>query len=73
MAAIDHCCCLKFSGYLWIINIMNRLHRFKCKSTGICLALLDSALADLRGGARDAPPGVQILSFSCSFWQKFEK
>ena len=28
-------------------------------------------LADLRGGARDAPPpGVQILSFLCSFWQK---
>ena len=25
------------------------------------------ALADLRGGARDAPPGVQILSFSCTF------
>ena len=25
------------------------------------------------GGARDAPPGVQILSFSCSFWQKIDK
>ena len=25
------------------------------------------------GGARDAPPGVQILSFSCSFWQKIYK
>ena len=22
------------------------------------------------GGAKEAPPGVQILSFSCSFWQK---
>ena len=27
-----------------------------------------------KGGTRDArPPGVQILSFSCSFQQKFEK
>ena len=28
-----------------------------------------------KGGARDARPplGVQILSFSCSFWQKIEK
>ena len=32
------------------------------------------SLADLRGapGTR-APLGLQILSFSCSFWQKFEK
>ena len=29
------------------------------------------SVADLRGGARDAhpPPGAQILSFSCSFWE----
>ena len=26
-----------------------------------------------KGGARDAPPPIQILSFSCSFRQKFEK
>ena len=37
--------------------------------------MLSYALADPRGGARDARPplGVQILSFSCSFWQKIEK
>ena len=27
-------------------------------------------MADPRGGTRDTPPSVQILSFSCSFWQK---
>ena len=31
------------------------------------------ALADLRGGARDAPPRVQILSISCSFWENLAK
>ena len=33
------------------------------------------ALADLRGGTRDARPllGVQILSFSCSFQQIIRK
>ena len=25
------------------------------------------------GGSKEAPPGVRILSFSCSFWQKVEK
>ena len=48
--------------------------------SGMCCSVIRGltemyALADLRGGARDArpPPGVQILSFSCSFQQKFEK
>ena len=33
------------------------------------------ALADLRGGARDAHSslGAQILSISCSFWEKLAK
>ena len=31
-------------------------------------------VADLRGGAGDAPPpGVQILSISCSFWEILAK
>ena len=34
-----------------------------------------NAVADLRGGAGDAPPppGVQILSISCSFWEILAK
>ena len=31
---------------------------------------MSSTLADLRRGARDVSPGVQILSLSCSFWKK---
>ena len=34
------------------------------------------SLADLRAGARDAhppPPGAQILSISCSFWENLAK
>ena len=30
-------------------------------------------MADLRGGARDAPPGAQILSISCSFGENLAK
>ena len=38
------------------------------------LGTLLKALADLRGAPGTPPPrGVQILSFSCSFQQKFEK
>ena len=36
---------------------------------GLCAFGYNSTLAD-PGGARDPPPGVQILSFSCSFQQK---
>ena len=48
---------------------MNRLHRFKCKSTGICLALLDSALADLRGGRQGRAPtwGSKFFHFHAVF------
>ena len=36
--------------------------------------LLIITIGGSKGGARDAPPPrVQILSFSCSFLQKFEK
>ena len=34
--------------------------------------LSDIAVADLRGGLRDAP-GVQILSISCIFWENLVK
>ena len=47
--------------------IANDALKSKCNRT---------ALADPRGGARDARPpplGVQILSFSCSFRQQCEK
>ena len=45
------------------------------KSKYLAVNIIYEPLADLRGGARDARPplGVQILSFSCSFRQKFEK
>ena len=39
--------------------------------------ILHTAVADLRGGVRDARPppplGVQILSISCSFWENSAK
>ena len=35
--------------------------------------LMKTPVADLRGGARDAPPSPKISSFSCSFLGKFGK
>ena len=34
---------------------------------------LNLAVAGLGEGARDAPPGVQILSISCTFWENLAK
>ena len=51
------------------------LEKSKRCVSGLVVSTSHHALADPRGGARDARPplGVQILSFSCSFWQKCEK
>ena len=39
---------------------------------GLSIAI-SRAVADLRGGAREAPPGVQILSISFNFWENMAK
>ena len=39
---------------------------------GIKMHLTTISVADLRG-ARGTPPGVQILSISCSFWENLAK
>ena len=48
--------------------MMNEEHAF-------LLFSIISAVADLRGGVRDARPPlcVQILSISCSFWENLAK
>ena len=40
-----------------------------------CSVAINGTHWRIQGGAPGtrAPPGVQILSFSCSFWQKCEK
>ena len=58
---------MKVSGMLYMFTheILTRSNKL------ISFRFLTIALADLRGGARDARPPlwVQILSFSCSFWE----
>ena len=39
----------------------------------ISILVLTSAVADLHRKILDAPPGVQILSISCSFWENLAK
>ena len=54
-------------------NVFGHVCVSVCPSVqAITFELLHIALADPRG-APGTPPGVQILLFSCSFWQNFEK
>ena len=52
---------------VYLTFIVQEIHNKYCRVTPV---------ADLRGGARDAcppPPGGQILSISCSFWEILAK